>query len=103
MCLSLLDVVEGTRWFQCEYFIYISIQKKGGGLHLRLKAPYFRFNVKHRKSTTTKENIFALHLSQILKTLLNRFNQATMRLRSVVNLIVNVMTIMSDVSVLWGI
>lgn len=38
-------------------------------------------NVKHRTSTTTKENIFALHLSQKLKTLLNSINQANMRLR----------------------
>lgn len=47
MCLSFLDVVEGTGWFQCEYFIFIFIQKEGK------KAPYFRLNIKHR--TTTKE------------------------------------------------
>lgn len=41
MCLSLLDVVEGTRWFQCEYFIYISIQKKGGGAPLKIKSSLF--------------------------------------------------------------
>lgn len=45
MCLPLLDVVEGTGCFQCEYFIYISIQKEGEKAPLKIKIKSFLFLV----------------------------------------------------------
>lgn len=77
MCLSLLDVVEGRGWFHCEYFMFISIQKKEEKAPLKIKSSLLggMLKTEHQQQKRT-----SLHPSEKLKTLLNRSNQTTLRL-----------------------